>query len=254
MFSGYLTVSENGRHLFYWFVESQGDAATDPVVLWTNGGPGCSGFLGLGTEHGPFLFHKNETLTANPHSWNKVASILYVEQPAGVGFSYSDTKDDYNTGDSKAAIDNYELIRQFLTRFPERKANEFYISSESYGGHYMPQCKYMISFYVAILPCSLSQTPFSFVAVTMEILNRNTDGFINFKGFMVGNPYVDPFTNTLAQFSTFYTHGLLTKPLYDKFLQKCSTPKELSSSVSECNRFDEGELMVRLTSHSYVPF
>ena len=70
-----------------------------------------------------------------------MASILYVEQPAGVGFSYSDTEEDYKTGDEKAADDNYALILEFLTRFPERKANNFYIASESYGGHYMPQCK-----------------------------------------------------------------------------------------------------------------
>lgn len=69
----------------------------------------------------------------------------------------------------------------------------------------------------------------------MEILkgnNKNKANRINFRGFLVGNPYVDPFTNTMAQFATFYSHGLLTKPLYDKFVAKCSTPKELASSVS----------------------
>jgi len=72
-----------------------------------------------------------------------VANILYVEQPAGVGFSYSETKDDYNTGDNKTAVDNYALIVEFLKRFPERQSNDFYIASESYGGHYMPQCEFM---------------------------------------------------------------------------------------------------------------
>jgi hypothetical protein len=63
-FSGYLTVSrQNGRYIFYWYVESQGNPSTDPVVLWTNGGPGCSGLLGFGTEHGPFLIHKNGTVS-----------------------------------------------------------------------------------------------------------------------------------------------------------------------------------------------
>lgn len=78
----------------------------------------------------------------NPYSWNKVANVLYVEQPAGVGFSYSDDESDYVTGDAQAAADNYVLIKQFFERFPERKSNQFYISSESYGGHYIPECKY----------------------------------------------------------------------------------------------------------------
>lgn len=97
--------------------------------------------MGLGTEHGPFLIDVKGKLTPNPHSWNQVANILYVEQPAGVGFSFSDTESDYDTDDQQAASDNYVLIRQFLERFPERQSNDFYIASESYGGHYMPECK-----------------------------------------------------------------------------------------------------------------
>ena len=108
----------------------------------SSGGPGCSGLLGLGTEHGPFFFGKEGKLSPNPHSWNTVASMLYIEQPAGVGFSYSETKDDYNTDDAKAASDNYRAIQEFLARFPERQNNDFFIASESYGGHYIPQCKF----------------------------------------------------------------------------------------------------------------
>ena len=141
-FSGYFTVNENHqRNIFYWYVESQNDPATDPVVLWTNGGPGCSGLLGLGTEHGPFYISRHGELSPNPYAWNTIANVLYVEQPAGVGYSYSEKKSDYTTSDSVAAADNYEVILKFLDRFPERQKNPYYISSESYGGHYMPQCK-----------------------------------------------------------------------------------------------------------------
>lgn len=141
-FSGYITVgNKNQRKLFYWYVESQNKPETDPVVFWTNGGPGCSGLLGFGTEHGPFHISNIGDLSPNPYSWNSLANMLYIEQPAGVGFSYSENSDDYTTGDTMVATDAYDFIYQFFERFPERRSNPFYAASESYGGHYIPQCK-----------------------------------------------------------------------------------------------------------------
>lgn len=142
-YSGYLTVSEeDGRNIFYWYVESQNNPKTDPVVLWTNGGPGCSGLMGLLEEHGPYIIEKSLQLAPNPYSWNKVANMLYIEQPAGVGFSFSKNATDYFTGDAEAAKDNFQLILEFFKRFPDRTSNDFYIASESYGGHYIPQRTY----------------------------------------------------------------------------------------------------------------
>lgn len=81
-YSGYITVDKaNNRRLFYWFVESQNDPSTDPVVLWQNGGPGCSSVGGgLMSELGPF--YPNSTgsgLDRNEYSWNKIANVLFVE-------------------------------------------------------------------------------------------------------------------------------------------------------------------------------
>ena len=54
-YSGYITVNETlGKKLYYWFVESQDNPAKDPVLLWMQGGPGCSGLLGFFQENGPF--------------------------------------------------------------------------------------------------------------------------------------------------------------------------------------------------------
>jgi carboxypeptidase C (cathepsin A) len=58
--------------------------------------------------------------------------------------------------------------------------------------------------------------------VTMEILNRDTDKIINFQGMLVGNPFVDPFSNTLTQIRSFYSHGLLPKPLFDEWDKECT--------------------------------
>ena len=39
--SGYLD-TENDKHFYFWFFESRDAPKTDPLVLWLNGGPGCS--------------------------------------------------------------------------------------------------------------------------------------------------------------------------------------------------------------------
>jgi Serine carboxypeptidase len=214
-FAGYLTVGDRegpGRHIFYWYVESAANPADDPVILWTNGGPGCSGLLGLGTEHGPFYAGPMALLHPNPYSWNKLASVLYVEIPAGVGFSFTDLEEDEDTNDALTAIDNYHLLLEFYERFPERRRNDFYIASESYGGHYVPQ-------------------------LALEILRHDNKGgggsandhAINFRGFLVGNPYVDPFTNLVTQIESYYSHGLLAKPLYDRWSHQCKNRAHIDS-------------------------
>jgi carboxypeptidase C (cathepsin A) len=72
-----------GKEIFYWFVESQRDPAKDPLVLWTNGGPGCSGLTGFLSEQGPFRAAADGSLSVNKYAWNKIANMVFIEQPAG---------------------------------------------------------------------------------------------------------------------------------------------------------------------------
>ncbi|KVI05276.1 Peptidase S10, serine carboxypeptidase [Cynara cardunculus var. scolymus] len=96
-YAGYVTVNEShGRALFYWFFEAAETPHEKPLLLWLNGGPGCSS-IGFGNleELGPFKTHKGKSeLFLNRYSWNKAANLLFLESPVGVGFSYTNTSSD----------------------------------------------------------------------------------------------------------------------------------------------------------------
>lgn len=69
--------------------------------------------------------------------------------------------------------------------------------------------------------------------MALEILDRNVDGDINFRGFLVGNPYVDPFSNDVTMIETYYLHGLFSKPLYDHWKSLCTSKATFDSDVSD---------------------
>lgn len=189
-YSGYLPVNAQ-KNIHYWFFESQNDPDNDPVAMWTNGGPGCSGLIGLFEEHGPFRVAANGNLTVQlPTSWNAIANFIYFEQPVGVGFSYSTNSKDYTTGDAQAAADNLAAILQFFIKFPGLAKNKFIITSESYGGHYMPTLATAIVNYNAGSP---SQP-------------------LNFDGFLVGNPYTNLTENFIGTYETFCGKNLASHP------------------------------------------
>lgn len=86
------------------------------------------------TELGPFRPLRDGTLVNNPYSWSKKASLVFLEQPVGVGYSYTTNMDQTRyAGDYYAGRDNVIVIKEFFRRFPERRDNGFIIASESYG-------------------------------------------------------------------------------------------------------------------------
>jgi carboxypeptidase C (cathepsin A) len=83
-----ISVIQNKKSIHYVFFESQSDITKDPLILWLSGGPACSSLLGAFHENGPFVFRPEQSkFELNKHAWNKNANMLYLELPAGVGFS-----------------------------------------------------------------------------------------------------------------------------------------------------------------------
>jgi cathepsin A (carboxypeptidase C) len=134
-YSGYIDNEEDDKHLFYWFFESRNDPKHDPVVLWLNGGPGCSSLTGLFMELGPSSITKDREVKFNPYSWNANASVIFLDQPVNVGYSYSSASVSNTVAAGK---DVYAFLTLFFKQFPEYAKQSFHISGESYAGHYIP--------------------------------------------------------------------------------------------------------------------
>ena len=109
-----------------------------PLVLWLNGGPGCSSSTGLLFELGPCsIADEGKNTTHNPYSWNTHANIIFLDQPVNVGYSYADDGTTVNTS-PVAGQDVYAFLQLFLSRFPGYSTQPFHIAAESYGGTYAP--------------------------------------------------------------------------------------------------------------------
>uniref|UniRef100_A0ACD5XNS5 Uncharacterized protein n=1 Tax=Avena sativa TaxID=4498 RepID=A0ACD5XNS5_AVESA len=205
-YAGYVTVDEqHGRNLFYYMVESEHEPSKDPVVLWLNGGPGCSSFDGFVYEHGPFNFEAGGSVKSlpklhlNPYSWSKVSTIIYLDSPAGVGLSYSKNVSDYQTGDLKTAADSHTFLLKWFQMYPEFLSNPFYIAGESYAGVYVPTLSHEV----------------------VKGIQGGAKPTINFKGYMVGNGVCDTVFDGNALVPFVHGMGLISDDIYQEASMSC---------------------------------
>ena len=194
IYVSYMRLPHSDKHIHYWFIEAEHNPKDAPLFFWTNGGPGCSSLLGLFEEIGPFMPDKNNKLIDNEWAWTKFANIVFVEQPVGVGFSYSHHKKDYSSNDTMASKDNMAFLIEFFKIFPEFKTNKLYLTGESYAGHYIPMW-------------------------THELLihNKRFNNEYNFRGCILINPLITPEAGDESQIETYWGHQRFPLSLWDKF-------------------------------------
>lgn len=202
-YAGHVTVNEeNGRALFYWFFEATTQPELKPLVLWLNGGPGCSSVgLGATQEIGPFLLDKDGLgLKYNPFSWNRDANLLFLESPIGVGFSYSNTITDYEIlGDDLTATDAYAFLHEWFIKFPLYRTRPLYIAGESYAGKYIPELAELI-------------------------IDKNMNPFlhIDLRGIMMGNPQISDIEDWIGMVDYAWSHAVISDETYELIKQSCN--------------------------------
>nr|XP_028962265.1 serine carboxypeptidase-like 45 [Malus domestica] len=213
-YAGYVTVDEKQeRSLFYYFVEAQIDPASKPLVLWLNGGPGCSSIgVRAFNENGPFQ-PSGDILLKNDFSWNREANMLYLESPAGVGISYSANNhsmafkhvhSDHVPILFFLARDNLKFLQRWFDEFPEYKNRDLFITGQSYAGHYVPQLAQLII-----------QSKLKF----------------NLKAIAIGNPLFEFNSDINAPAEYWWSHGLISDATFKNLTSVCNYSEIIRQAV-----------------------
>ncbi|OZJ03486.1 hypothetical protein BZG36_04023 [Bifiguratus adelaidae] len=176
--AGYLDVADD-KHFFFWFFESRDKPKEDPLILWLNGGPGCSSLTGLFMELGPCIVNDaGDDTISNPYSWNANSSVIFLDQPLNVGYSYGSSS---TTNSVAAAKDVYAFLQLFFKEFPQYSHLDFHVAGESYAGHYIPAIGEEIH--------NANKGTFSSLKVQEQ---ADTLRPVNLASLMIGNGLTDP--------------------------------------------------------------
>ncbi|XP_042053586.1 serine carboxypeptidase-like 50 [Salvia splendens] len=213
--SGYLTVnSTTGSAIFYTYYESQSPPkntpiSQTPILIWLQGGPGCSSMIANYFELGPWLVNQQVKLEPNPNSWNKQFGLLFLDNPIGTGFSIAATSDEIPRDQNSVANHLYVAITKFISLDKSFKTRPIYITGESYAGKYLPALGYYILKKNAIL---------------------SYEKRINLAGIAIGNGLTDPEIQVQDHAITAFHLGLINE------MQKAQLEKLQLETVSFIKR------------------
>ncbi|TYZ66791.1 hypothetical protein PybrP1_002607, partial [[Pythium] brassicae (nom. inval.)] len=194
--AGHIALRSGERNrIFYWHFPAATAPESAPLVVWFNGGPGCSSMQGMFLGISPFKLVNATTIEINKHSWHHSANLLFVDQPVGTGMS-STRGNSFRTAEEKVAGDFYDFLSQFLLRHMEylsvdpgsnkQVSREVFLFGESHAGRYIPQ------FATHIL--AQNKVPFKDADITIRV-----------GGVGIGNGWVHP---PIQYEYSEYAHGM----------------------------------------------
>jgi carboxypeptidase C (cathepsin A) len=174
--AGYFQLKRNHTdtaEMFYFFFEARNNSDTAPLVLWLTGGPGCSSELAVFVENGPYMLNDKGEVEERKYAWDVEANMVFVDSPLNVGFSYTKDSGDQVHDEPGVAADLLDFMQEFQKARPHLADREFFVTGESYGGHYVP------AFAAHIYHTNKFKDP---------------SKVINLKGIAIGNGLTDPGT------------------------------------------------------------
>ncbi|CAB3245653.1 unnamed protein product [Arctia plantaginis] len=185
--AAYFTVNKTNKwHLFFWYFPAQ-EVPLDstPLIIWLQGGPGGSSLFGLFEEIGPIQI-RDGNVERMPISWGQNYSLLFIDNPVGTGFSFTENPEEYATNEDMVGECLLSFLQQFLQVFPDLRKAPLFIAGESYAGKYIPAFGHYIH------------------------NNKNDSMPINLKGLAIGDGWTDP--PTLLHYSEFALQVGLVDP------------------------------------------
>jgi carboxypeptidase C (cathepsin A) len=186
-FAGYVPVSDaNDAYVYIWFVDAPDMAADAPIVIWLNGGPGSSSFLGFFAENGPYKIQPDGTLTDNLAGWHTAAGYLMIDQPAGTGLSVVEGPAAWARTEQQATDELLYAIQNLFDQLPDLRTRQLWVFGESFAGVYIPM-----------------------IATAILASNAAGNAPILLKGIGVGDGWVDPAVQQQTYGEYAYAHGLL---------------------------------------------
>ncbi|XP_027151496.1 serine carboxypeptidase-like 50 [Coffea eugenioides] len=190
--SGYLTInSTSGSAILYTFYEAQKPTtplSETPLLIWLQGGPGCSSMLGNFYELGPWRVSSNVSVEPNPGPWNRIFGLLFIDNPIGVGFSIAASPEEIPRNQHDVAKHLFIAIKKFLMLDDSFKTRPVYVTGESYAGKYVPGFGYYALKQNAKLPVSER---------------------LNLQGVAIGNGLTDPITQVATHALNAYYSGFV---------------------------------------------
>ncbi|XP_044490773.1 serine carboxypeptidase-like 50 [Mangifera indica] len=153
--SGYLPVNPaTGSAIFYTFYEAQtptSQFSETPLLVWLQGGPGCSSMIGNFFELSPWRvnYYQSENvehlrLEPNSSPWNRIFGLLFLDNPIGTGFSFAASDVEIPRDQISVAKHLFKAINGFLEADPLFKNRPLYVTGGSYAGKYVPAIGYYI--------------------------------------------------------------------------------------------------------------